>query len=157
MENIYMPWVTRCSLKNIEIGNHIKPINCILIRILDPDNKYPPKVFYEELFNSIHIFSFLDLDKDDPDPRMESINNAQAKEIAKIIKNANENNYNIIVHCTMGLSRSGSVCEAIEAAFNYEYLHDGFLCPNLLVKSKILRFINTLLKEEELQDDEIFN
>lgn len=152
-----MPWIARCSLKNIEIGNHIKPINCILIRILDPDNKYPSKVFYEELFNSIHIFSFLDLDKDDPDPRMESINNTQAKEIARIIKDANDNNYNIIVQCTMGLSRSGGVCEATEAAFNYEYIHDGFLCPNLLVKSKVLRFINTLLKEEDLQYDEIFN
>ena len=152
-----MPWITRCSLKNIEIGNHIKPINCILIRILYPDNKYPPKVFYENLFSSIYTFSFLDLYKNDPDPRMESIDNTQAKEIAKIIKNANDNNHNIIVHCAMGLSRSGGVCEAVEAAFNYEYLHDGFLCPNLLVKSKILRFINILIKEEELQYDDIFN
>lgn len=157
MENINMVWIARCSLDDIMSGRHIKPVNCILLRIFDTDYIEYPKAYYESSFKDIRTFKFLDLDTNDPDPRIGSISNAQARSIAKVLIDAKGSNTNILVHCIMGISRSGGICEAAEAGLGYEYLHNGFLCPNILVKSKVLRFINILIKEEELKHDEIFN
>lgn len=124
-----MPWIARCSLKDIEIGNHIEPTNCILIQIVDPDLEFPEPRF-KSRFKEIYQYKFLDLEEGEGEL---AISAEQAKSIADILESDITYNTNILVHCVMGVSRSGGVCEAAES-IGFEYLHDGFLCPNLTVK-----------------------
>ena len=136
-----MPWITRCSKKDIQCGTHINPDNCILIQINDNCTE-PPKPYYRHLFKLIYQFEFMDLDVEDEDSIILGITKNDAKNIADIIKYCFTNNINILVHCVMGVSRSGGVCEAAEA-FGFEYIRpDKINCPNILVKSSILKILN---------------
>lgn len=127
-----MPWIARCSLSDIEIGNHRDPNNCILIQIVDHDMEFPEPRF-KTRFGEIYQYKFLDIDEGSY-----VITPEQALSIASTLKFGIIYNANILVHCVMGVSRSGGVCEAAES-IGFEYLHDGFLCPNLTVKRMIIK------------------
>lgn len=128
-----MPWIDHCSLSNIVNGEHSKPENCVLIQIVDPDMEFPePK--YRELFESVFQFKFLDLD-DDSDF---CISNTQAETIASILMEAKALGHNVLIHCVMGVCRSGGVAQAGEA-LGFKYNIKPCACPNLLVKHKIMK------------------
>lgn len=61
----------------------------------------------------------------------------QAQQSAEILKNAYANEYNVIVHCIVGLCRSGAVAE-VGVMMGFEdtgaYRH-----PNIYVKSSLMR------------------
>jgi len=135
-----MPWITRCSLNDIQSGSHINPDNCILIQIVDICIEFP-KPRYEHLFNQIYRFEFMDLELDDKDSDFLGISEVQALEIANILSNAYLTSTNILVHCIAGVCRSGGVCEAAES-IGFEYiLPDKIISPNLMVKSKITKYL----------------
>ena len=135
-----MPWITRCSLNEIQSGNHINPDNCILIQIVDICREFP-KPRYEHLFKQIHKFEFMDLEFEDKDSDFLGISESQASDIFKILSNAYAESTNILVHCIAGVCRSGGVCEAAEI-IGFEYIRpDKIRSPNLMVKSKITRYL----------------
>ncbi len=129
-----MPWITRCSFSDIEVGRHKEPSNCVLIQIVDPDVEFPEPRF-KSLFKKIYRYKFLDIEEGEG---KWAISDDQASDIANIIELCLVTNTNILVHCTMGVCRSGGVCEAAES-IGFQYLHDGFLCPNLTVKRMIMK------------------
>lgn len=142
-----MAWVSKCSFKDIETGNHAKPDNCILIQIVDYDRDFPEPKF-KSLFKEIHHFSFMDFDQGDGDLTAFGISNIDAKSIAEIMLNALNTNTNILVHCMMGVSRSGGVLEACEY-FGFETSHSPLRCPNLMVKQKIILFAKEIINNDK--------
>lgn len=83
-----------------------------LIRIGDPASWFTeldPKI--ARRYNSIHEFEFLDADEDGRFPDECMIQPEQAKVIMDILFDALENDRNVLVHCNMGLCRSGAVVE----------------------------------------------
>lgn len=129
-----MPWIARCSLKDIQCGTHIEPSNCILIQIVDICREFP-EPYFKNLFLNIHQFEFEDVEE--IDSIIGGISNQQAIDISKILLYALKNNQNILVHCIAGVSRSGGVCEAAEM-FGFSYIrYDKMNTPNIMVKSKI--------------------
>lgn len=138
-----MPWITRCSLKDITNGNHINPENCILIQIVDICMEYP-KPLYEDKFLQIHGFELMDVDEGDEDWDTVGITKGQSWLMAYILYNAYKAGYNVLVHCVMGVCRSGGVCEAAES-MGFEYLrNDKMNMPNILVKSKIMQHLREI-------------
>lgn len=135
-----MPWITRCSLNEIQSGNHINPDNCILIQIVDICREFPKPRYYH-LFKQIYQFEFMDMEVEDEDSDLLGINEFQALDISKIISNAYKDSSNILVHCIAGVCRSGGVCEAAES-IGFEYIRpDKINSPNLMVKSKITKYL----------------
>ena len=139
-----MPFIQNTSLYNIERGFHFDAgENSFLIQISDPDMEFPkPKKDFRKIFQ----FKFLDLE-DLSDPM--SISNEQAKEIARILKEALASRANVIVHCHMGVCRSGAVAEAgVVLGFDDT---ETYRQPNILVKQKIFKelgFFSTPFQEE---------
>ena len=146
METI-MAWVSKCSFKDIQTGNHKKPDNCILIQIVDYDRDFPEPKF-KSSFKEIHYFSFMDFDQGDGDLTDFGISNVDAKAIAEIILNAHHTETNILVHCMMGVSRSGGVLEACEY-FGFETEPLSLRCPNLMVKQKIITFAKEIINNDK--------
>ena len=126
--------ISKCSLKEIENGIHQEPTNTILIQIVDIGMVFP-KAYYLHIFEEIYQFKFMDFDIE----KDFAISNTQAEDIANILINAKKSSHNVLVHCVMGVSRSGGVCEAAQSIgfiFNRE---EKLTLPNLLVKQKIIK------------------
>lgn len=131
-----MPWIDHCSLTAIQTGWHKEPENCVLIQIVDPNMEFPEPL-YKGLFEEIFQFKFLDLEDNSP----MCISDTQAEDLATILEAAKDNGNNVLVHCVMGVCRSGGVAQAGEA-MGFLYTNPPYCNPNLLVKHKI---INSLL------------
>lgn len=127
-------WIENVAMGAIEAGNHYDAgDNSMLIQIVDPDVDFPVAKLK---FKTTRQYKFLDIDASDPDPKGWAITNAQAKSIANDLKFALDNGMNVIVHCHMGICRSGAV---VEAATQIGFQDtETFRAPNVLVKSKIM-------------------
>lgn len=106
-----------------------------LIRISDPaqwlveiDRKIVKR------YNSIHHFEFLDAD-DGQFPDECLFQDEQARQILDILFNALDNDRNVLVHCNMGLCRSGAVVE-MGVVMGFEDPQRTRI-PNLRVKRKL--------------------
>lgn len=107
-----------------------------LIRISDPaqylieiDRKIAKR------YNSIHHFEFLDAD-DGQFPDECLFQDEQARQIIDILFNALENDRNVLVHCNMGLCRSGAVVE-VGVAMGFDDPRRTRM-PNLRVMRKLV-------------------
>lgn len=132
-----MAWIENWAGYAIKDGSHRNPgFNSMLIQIVDPACM-PPDPAYKQ-FKERHVFEFLDLE--DHDHSMEEewkITDEQAKKIASLLKRAYASDINVIVHCTMGVCRSGAV---VEVAVQMGFEDPGtFRAPNLRVKHKIMK------------------
>jgi protein tyrosine phosphatase len=131
-----MPFIENISRLDAREGFHKDPgENSMLIQITDvhiddcPAPKYP--------FKHIHRFAFLDVEKDDSMFEEYGIKEDQAEDIARLLKFALEEDANVIVHCMMGLCRSGAVVDAgVALGFT-----DTFRVrkPNLTVKHMVMK------------------
>lgn len=104
-----MPWIENCSLADVESGHHYDPgLNAVLIQIVDPDMEHPTPKYQ---FREVHKFKFLDIEDGDSGCEVAGMTQADAHHMAKVLKTALENRSNIIVHCHVGVCRSGAVAE----------------------------------------------
>jgi hypothetical protein len=108
----------------------------MLIQIMDTCPSWWPEPKFN--FKEIHKFEFLDVEEKDfvLEPEMK-ISDAQAEEIARLLKHALDNKMNVIVHCVAGICRSGAV---VEVGVMMGFQDTGkFRSPNLLVKHKLMK------------------
>ena len=130
------PWIENISLDDVRKGYHYDPgFNSMLIQIVDPGMEFP-KPKYE--FRRTRQFFFLDVEDNEPDGAIYScaITNEDAKGIAAALQEAWNEGMNVIVHCHMGVSRSGAVAE-VGTMLGFRDT-EKFRVPNLMVKKKLM-------------------
>lgn len=133
-----MPWIENVAAADVPKGfHHNAGENSMLIQIMDPAGWFPePKHKFKEVYQ----FEFLDLEENDTvlEPTMK-ITEDQAKQLVNLLKHALENSMNVVVHCHMGVCRSGAVCE-VGVMMGFDDI-GKYRIPNLLVKHKMLRVL----------------
>jgi len=131
------PWIENIGIAEIRSGYHYDPgINAVLIQIVDPGTEFPkPK---HKGWRRTYQFFFLDVDDTDHDKFYfeAAITNADAKGIAEALQWAWNNHSNVVVHCHMGVSRSGAVAE-VGTIMGFRDV-GKFRVPNLMVKKKVM-------------------
>ena len=133
------PWIENISLDDVRKGYHYDPgFNSMLIQIVDPGVEFP-KPKYD--FRKTYQFYFLDVEDNEPDGCLydAAITNADAKGIAEALKEALEQEMNVVVHCHMGVARSGAVAE-VGTMIGFRDT-DKFRIPNLMVKHKLMHYL----------------
>lgn len=142
-----MPWIQNVGLHDAVEGRHIACIesNSMLIRILDPDEEFPP---VKNRFTEVHHFRFLDIEEDGltnngdgtwTDMSELAITDKDAREIVALLQRALEKRMDVVVHCHAGVCRSGAVAEVgVMMGFSDA---ESFRIPNLLVKHKLMRVL----------------
>lgn len=133
-------FIENCSRFDIITGMHADAgENSMLIQISDIISEQPTPL---KKFKEIHQFSFEDIEEDEE----WAISNEQAQEIAELLRHAQKNHMNVIVHCHAGLCRSGAVVECgIMLGFNEP---DRLRIPNTLVKKKIMQALGFEISEK---------
>lgn len=132
-------FIENASRFDVATGHHADAgTNSMLIQISDINAEHPtPKMIFKEVWQ----FRFEDIEEDTEF----AITEEQAKMIADLLKKAEENNMNVIVHCHAGLCRSGAVAECgIMLGFNPP---DRVRLPNALVKKKIMKELGFEINE----------
>ena len=131
-----MPWIQNVSYKDVITGYHDWDKNTILIRIVDPLMDFPEPA---KEFRDIYHFEFLDLEEKDNFAEEFKITAEQAKDIVAILKEALNDDYNVVVHCVAGICRSGAVAEVgVMLGFTDTYTYRS---PNLLVKHSLMKVL----------------
>ena len=130
-----MPWIQNVALSDIKKGFHVEPgPNAMLIQITDPASWRPtPK----HQFKEVHHFEFLDVEeKDEVLDEAMKCSQEQANELVRLLQHALANRMNVVVHCHMGVSRSGAVAE-VGTIMGFRDV-GKFRVPNLMVKKKLM-------------------
>lgn len=131
-----MPRIQNVSRYDIEQCRHIAPgkFGAVLIQISDPDVLHPTPVQY---FDKVYQFKFLDIE-DHQDCIVDQWRPSQfdAEEIAYILREALQSGMDVVVHCHMGVCRSGAVTAAGEA-IGFEPVKPA-TNPNASLKRKLL-------------------
>lgn len=132
------PWIINVAASDISAGLHRDPgPNSMLISIVDPGSWRPtPKHSFKEQ----HNFEFLDIEAtDECFEESWRVSDADAEQLVSLLKRALSENINVIVHCFVGICRSGAVCEVgVTMGFQDEFT---YRIPNTLVKSKMLKVL----------------
>ena len=130
------PWIENIGIDEVRKGYHYDPgVNSMLIQIVDPGTEFPtPK----HEFRRVHRFFFLDVEDNEQDGVLYScaITNEDAKGIAEALREAWREGMNVVVHCHMGVSRSGAVAE-VGTMLGFRDT-EKFRVPNLMVKKKLM-------------------
>jgi len=127
-------WIQNISMRRLMDGDHTNPgKDSVLIQIVDPDREFPKPKFK---FSEVHQFRFLDLEEDDSWGEDQKITDEQALDIVNILKSAHDSRKNVIVHCHLGVCRSGAVCE-VGTMMGFKDRRT-YRNPNMLVKKKLM-------------------
>lgn len=140
-------WIRNVSMNAVIKGDHPLDDNgTVLIQIQDIGTwKFAEPAAREE-FVSIHQFEFMDADDADDDC---NITEQQAQEIAGILRRALADGHSVLVHCHMGLCRSGAVAEI---GVMLGFTDTGAVRqPNILVKNRLRKALGL-----DVDYDEIF-
>lgn len=144
-------WIQNVAWADIQKGHHIDVgTNAMLIQIVDPATEFPvPK----HQFKEVHQFEFLDLEKADDLPGAEEfmITDEQAAQLVALLKRAQDNCMNVIVHCHAGICRSGAVAE-VGVMMGFEDAQ-AFRAPNLRVKHKMMQQLGWTYDADEQPTD----
>ena len=142
-----MPWIQNVSMSNIRQGHHYDAgINSMLIQIVDPAFEFPTPA---KQFKEVHQFEFLDAEREDKFPDECKVTDDQAAELVRLLQHALENRMNVIVHCHVGVCRSGAVCE-VGVMMGFDDA-ESFRAPNLLVKHRMMKRLGWTYEEKENQ------
>ena len=131
-----MPKINNISMYDFENKNYqFKPEDTIVIQIVDNDMNFPVN---NDPFFEIHQFKFLDVEKETVvnDPSFK-ISDSIAQVIVRVLQKGLDLNKNILVHCVMGVCRSGAVCE-VGSMMGYEPISNTRI-PNCLVKYMLMK------------------
>lgn len=138
-------WIENVAAIDVSTGfHHDAGPNSMLIQIADPCGWFPtPK----HNFTEIHKFEFLDIE-DNNNPSDEfGCSDDQAKQLVDLLKHALKNKMNVVVHCVMGVCRSGAVCEVgVMMGFQDVGNHRD---PNLRVKHKMMKELGLVFDPNE--------
>ena len=133
------PWIENISLDDVRKGYHYDPgFNSMLIQIVDPGTEFPTPKYQ---FRKVYQFYFLDVEDNEPDGCLydAAITNADARGIAEALREALAEEMNLVVHCHMGVARSGAVAEVgVMIGFRDT---EKFRIPNLMVKHKLMHYL----------------
>ena len=131
------PWIENISLDDIATGRHFDAgPNSMLIQICDPDTEFPvPK--YQ--FKRVSQYKFLDVEDDGQFVYRNAITDQDAINIAADLIHAYKHHMNVVVHCHMGICRSGAVAE-VGVMMGFQDT-GKFRNPNLMVKHKLMQVL----------------
>lgn len=133
-----MPYIENVPQNAIMTGRHVlNPEHnpTILIQIGDTGMPFvTPR--YDSYFLVKYQFNFLDISNPLLPEEYGVITQDQADNLVKILDFALKNKYNVLVHCTAGICRSGAVTE-VGVIMGFQAVHENRL-PNVEVKSKML-------------------
>ena len=141
-----MPWIENAAKVDIVTGfHHAAGENSMLIGINDPAG-WPPTALHQ--FKERHNFEFLDIELNDfaLDEEMRC-SQEQANELVRLLQHALENRMNVVVHCHMGVCRSGAVCE-LGVMMGFDDV-GRWRSPNLLVKHRMMKALGWTYDENE--------
>ncbi len=134
-----MPKIINISYAQAQSGDYPHPGDSVLIQITDPGTPAPTTA---HKYLAKHHFQFHDADDNNgagefPYVPKVLIKDEQAKQIVEILRNAIDNDANVVVHCHAGICRSGAVCEVgVMMGFDDP---ERVRLPNRLVKYKLMR------------------
>ena len=131
-------WIQNVAFSDIQKGFHRDPgANAMLIQIVDPAMEFPtPKHQFKETYQ----FEFLDLEEYDQFAEEFKVTDAQAQHLVDLLKKAQDNDMNVVVHCVAGVCRSGAVCEVgVMMGFQDTRVYRS---PNMMVKHKMLKVLD---------------
>jgi len=132
-------WIENVSKSDVALGFHMDAgPNAMLIRIQDPATFFG-KVARADMFKEVHEFEFLDAEDQDGFPDEAKISDEQAEQLVALLKKAQENSMNVVVHCHAGICRSGAVVEV--ASMMGFTPTERYRQPNLRVKTKMMRVL----------------
>ena len=137
------PWIENIGIDEVRKGYHYDPgPNSMLIQIVDPGTEFPKPKHKE--WRRIRQFFFLDVEDNEPDGVIYScaITDADAKGIAEALQEAWNEHMNVVVHCHMGVSRSGAVAE-VGTMMGFRDV-GKFRIPNLMVKKKLMQHLGMI-------------
>ena len=128
-----MPCVQNVSFDDVKQDKfNLKDRNTLLISITDNDMPYPTHLGVD--FWSAVYYQFLDVDS--PQYK-QAISEGQAKGIIQWLEFAKRHNKDVLVHCMMGVNRSGAVREVAEIlGFEVIGQKQGY---NAYVKTKLMQ------------------
>ena len=145
------PFIQNVSRRCIELGNHLIGEDnwysditkvrylrdTVLISISDPAQQ-PPEAHYA--FKEYLFLDFLDLEEDQmPEAESLKISYEDAEKIIKFLQDALDNAYNVVVHCTAGVCRSGAVAE-VGTMMGFRET-GAYRQPNLMVKRYLMKVL----------------
>ena len=135
-----MPIIQNVSRHDVEVGRHHIPgeNGAILIQISDPDTAHPvPK----HVFKKTYQFKFLDIEDDQVCLKEEwRPSQDDAYDIVMALEKALDAGMDVIVHCHMGVCRSGAVAEA-GAILGFQCLQRPH-SPNSSLKRRLLEALD---------------
>jgi predicted protein tyrosine phosphatase len=132
-------WIENVSKSDVALGFHMDAgPNAMLIRIQDPATFFG-KVARADMFKEVHEFEFLDAEDEDGFEDEVKISDEQAEQLVALLKKAQENSMNVVVHCHAGICRSGAVVEV--ASMMGFTPTERYRQPNLRVKTKMMRVL----------------
>ena len=145
------PFIQNVSRRCIELGDHLIGEDnwysditkvrylrdTVLISISDPDQQ-PPIPYYS--FKTSLYLDFLDLEENQmPEAESLKISYEDAEKIIKFLQDALDNGYNVVVHCTAGVCRSGAVAE-VGTMMGFRET-GAYRQPNLMVKRYLMKVL----------------
>ena len=140
------PWIQNVSFADVKKGHHIDAgINSMLIQIVDPGMEHPIPMYK---FRETYQFQFLDLEETDNCINDGwKISDDQAAELVRLLKRAEAEHMNVVVHCVAGVCRSGAVCEVgVMMGFRDTEVYRS---PNLMVKHKMMKVLDWTYDRKE--------
>lgn len=139
-------WIENVAAADIPTGFHhdVGP-NSMLIQIMDPCSTWWPEP--RQQFKERHRFEFLDAEDGDGFPDEAKISDAQAQEIVRLLKHAQEHRMNVVVHCMAGLCRSGAVAE-VGVMMGFQDCERTRI-PNIRVKQKLMKVLGWTYDADE--------
>lgn len=130
-----MTWIQNVSRDAIKTGQHMLSPNMMLIQVSDPTSDHPMP---RHSFTEIHQFTFLDIEDNDPkwnEFKCWSITDNDAFKIVQLLRAAIIRQMNVVVHCNMGLCRSGAI---VETGVALGMVDTGtYRQPNVTIKRKL--------------------
>jgi len=138
-------FIENVAASDVSTGFHYDPgPNSMLISITDPAGWKPNPV---HKFKEIHQFEFLDVEDEDDYPEDCKFQDYQAAEIVRLLKYAQDEHMNVVVHCFAGICRSGAVVEV--ATIMGFTPTDRYRQPNLRVKHKMMKVLGLTYDSDE--------
>lgn len=142
-------FIENVSKSDVFNGHHYDAgPNAMLIRIQDPATEFG-KIKYP--FKEVYEFEFLDAEDADGFEDECKIQDEQAEQIVGLLKRAQENSMNVVVHCHAGICRSGAVVEV--ATIMGFTPTDKYRQPNLRVKHKMMKVLGLTYDSDEKSYD----
>lgn len=132
-----MPWIQNISRAAVQ-SRVLSPKdlgNTILIQIADPGQSFPTP---QDTYTYTYRFEFADVNYATDVGGEHIITDTQAGWLVDILSAALDSSYNVVVHCSAGICRSGAVCE-VGVIMGFSDLARTRRQPNLAVKYKMMK------------------